>query len=119
MNPSMDNGLSWPQAFVLAVACFSMVCMFVAYVYFNSNRVLPPVLPSMQLSINQLMVLLDVSRGTLNAGRHPSTMITDLVILENNGLIKKIGDKTDAVDKAYDCTPDGVTFVKKARGVPI
>lgn len=43
----------------------------------------------MNLTINQIMILLDIYRGSLKQNRHLATYETDLFVLLHRGLIKR------------------------------
>ena len=64
------------------------------------------------MTCNQLMVLLDVYRGTFRTSRHMGTVAADVSRLFSLGLIT-LGDRKESV-----CTEAGRTLVERILATP-
>lgn len=65
------------------------------------------------MTCNQLMVLLDIHRGTFQESRHMDTVTEDMRYLRYSGFITKpCGD-------AVSCTDDGTDLVERVLRTPL
>jgi len=65
-----------------------------------------------RFTANQLILLLQIYRGTFHDEVHPGTLNNDLRFLIDNGFVKQIKSTAAAGNMSYDTTEAGAFFVK-------